>query len=274
MTDNPKVSVIMGIYNCEKTLAEAIDSILNQTYTNWELIMCDDGSTDGTYTIAEEYQKRYPGKIVLLKNQQNMKLSYTLNRCLEAAAGELIARMDGDDRSRPERLQKQVSFLLAHPDIQLVGTGMRPFDKNGFHGIMHPNLNPTGKALRSGTPFFHATILTLKQVYDALGGYSTEKRAERVEDIDLWFRFYANHFTGANLDEPLYEVREDYHAIKRRTLQARIHSIQTRAYGYKLLGFPAYWLIRPACVLFLKGVAPPRFTAYWRRKQAYRREQC
>ena len=274
MTDNPKVSVIMGIYNCGKTLGEAIDSILDQTYTSWELVMCDDGSTDGTYEIAKAYQKKYPDKIILLKNQQNMKLSYTLNRCLEAATGELVARMDGDDRSCPERLHRQVSALLARPDIQLVGTAMRPFDEKGYHGIMHPVMNPSGKALRVGTPFFHATILTYKQVYDSLGGYSTGQRAERVEDIDLWFRFFANHYSGINLDEPLYEVREDYNAIRRRTLQARIHSIQTRASGYKLLGFPIRWLIRPACVLFLKGLVPPRLTAYWRRKQAYRREQC
>ena len=87
--DQPKVSVIMGIYNCERTLSEAINSILEQTYTNWELVMCDDGSTDGTYALAEQYREKYPEKIILLKNERNMKLSYTLNRCLEKASGEL-----------------------------------------------------------------------------------------------------------------------------------------------------------------------------------------
>ena len=271
MTDMAKVSVIMGVYNCEKTLREAIDSILNQTYSNWELIVCDDGSSDATYKIAEEYYKKYSGKIILLRNEENKKLSYTLNRCLEAATGELIARMDGDDVSCPDRLQRQVDYLRQHPEIQLVGTGMRCFDENGFHCIMHPPAKPCSKNLIQGTPFFHATILTYKYVYETIGGYCLKKRAERVEDIDLWFRFYANCFVGANLDEPLYNVREDSNSIRRRTLQARIHSIKTRAAGYKLLGFSWYRLIMPGFILFIKGLVPPRIVALVRKARANRR---
>ena len=262
MTDHPKASVIMGIYNCEETLQEAIESILAQTYDNWELIMCDDGSIDQTYDVAKRYQERYPQKIKLLRNDRNMKLAFALNRCLAEASGELVARMDADDRSCPERLQRQVCFLLGRPDIQLVGTAMRPFDANGFHQIMRPHPNPNKQLLVRGAPFFHATIMTYKHVYDALGGYSIEKRAERVEDVDLWFRFYAHGFVGANIDEPLYEVREDLSAIRRRTLSARIHSIQTRAVGYKLLGFPLRRLIKPAFVLFIKGLTPPCVTSF------------
>lgn len=268
MTDQPKVSVIMGIYNCEKTLPEAIESILAQTYTNWELIMCDDGSADGTYLVAQQYQKKYPDKIILLKNDQNMKLSYTLNRCLEVATGELIARMDGDDKSHPDRFQCQVDFLHTHPDIQLVGTAMRPFDDTGYHEIMLRPTEPSSTMLMNSTPFFHATIMTYKSVYDSLGGYCTEKRAERVEDIDLWFRFYSKSFVGMNLNEPLYDVREDFSAIRRRTLLARIHSIKTRAFGYHLLEFPIYRLIFPAIVLFIKGLVPAYVISFIRKKRS------
>ena len=128
MTECPKVSVIMGIYNCEKTLPEAIESILRQTYPNWELILCDDGSSDGTYAIADSYAKRDPQRIILIRNETNKKLAYTLNRCLSVASGELIARMDGDDISHPDRFLRQTEYLLAHPDVQLVGTDMRCFD--------------------------------------------------------------------------------------------------------------------------------------------------
>lgn len=271
MTEQPKVSVIMGIYNCENTLPQAVDSILAQTYPNWELVMCDDGSTDGTYAVAEEYRKTNPEKIILLKNDRNRKLSYTLNRCLEAATGELIARMDGDDMSHADRLQRQVDYLCSHPEIQLVGTQMHSFDENGFHGIMRPPAHPCVKDLISDTSFYHATILTYRYVYDAIGGYCLEKRAERVEDIDLWFRFYANRYAGVNLDEPLYDVRVDFDTIRRRTLQARIHSIETRAAGYKLVGFPRYWLIKPGFILFVKGLVPPRITALLRKARAKRR---
>lgn len=88
MTYRKKVSIIMGIYNCADTLSQAIDSILNQTYTDWELIMCDDASTDNTYDVAKSYRDKYPEKIVLIKNEVNSKLSFTLNHCLKYASGE------------------------------------------------------------------------------------------------------------------------------------------------------------------------------------------
>ena len=103
-----KVSIIMGIYNCQDTLPEAIDSILEQTYTNWELILCDDCSTDNTYSIAEQYKNKYPEKIILIRNSENKKLAFTLNHCLEYATGEYVARMDGDDISAPNRFEKQL----------------------------------------------------------------------------------------------------------------------------------------------------------------------
>ena len=101
----------MGIYNCESTLERAIESIVNQTYGNWELIMCDDGSTDSTYEIAERYRDRFPEKIIILRNDKNMHLANALNKCLQAATGEYIARMDADDESLPERFEKQIMFL-------------------------------------------------------------------------------------------------------------------------------------------------------------------
>ena len=103
MEQKEKISVLMGIYNCEGTLREAIDSILNQTYENWELILCDDGSSDGTFAVAKEYQARFPDRIILLRNEENRGLNFTLNRCFKASSGEWIARQDGDDISLPGR---------------------------------------------------------------------------------------------------------------------------------------------------------------------------
>ena len=107
----PSVSVIMGIYNCADTLNEAIDSILNQTFRDWELIMCDDGSQDNTYELAQQYVQRYPEQIVLLKNEKNMGLNHTLNRCLQAASGEYIARMDADDLCSRDRFETEINVL-------------------------------------------------------------------------------------------------------------------------------------------------------------------
>lgn len=95
-----KISILMGIYNCASTLAEAIDSILAQTFTDWELILCDDGSKDDTYAVADSYRRRYPHKIILIKNPQNMGLNFTLNHCLEHASGEYIARIQRNPHSQ------------------------------------------------------------------------------------------------------------------------------------------------------------------------------
>ena len=267
--DQPKVSVIMGIYNCESTLSEAINSILGQSYTNWELVMCDDGSTDGTYALAEQYREKYPEKIILLKNERNMKLSYTLNRCLEKASGELIARMDGDDISHRDRLQTQVRFLQTHSDIQLVGCAMQRFDERGLHDIMHPVVSPDKWTLRYRVPFFHATILTYKWVYDTLKGYNVSDSVTRVEDRDLWFRFYANAFKGANIDEVLYDVRENKETISRRTVRSRFHSLQTTARGFQLLGYPKRWLITEVLLLTAKSLIPYR-VKQWVRDVRYK----
>ena len=129
------ISVIMGIYNCEKYLAEAIDCILNQTYKDWELIMCDDGSTDQTYTIAESYKNAHPEKIQLLRNLSNKGLNYTLNRCLEAAKGEYIARMDGDDLCSFNRFEKEAAILESRKDISIVSSYLEYFDEGGVWGI-------------------------------------------------------------------------------------------------------------------------------------------
>ena len=111
MQGKNKVSILMGIYNCADTLSDAIDSIIKQTYVNWELILCDDGSQDDTYQVALKYQEKYPDKIILLKNKKNIRLAASLNRCAQYATGEYVARMDGDDLSLPNRFEKQVFFF-------------------------------------------------------------------------------------------------------------------------------------------------------------------
>lgn len=242
-----KISILMGIYNCAPTLKEAIDSILAQTYTNWELILCDDCSTDNTYEIAKQYQQQYPDKIILLKNEKNSRLAFTLNHCLEAATGEYVARMDGDDISIPERFEKQVMFLKSHPDIVLVGTAMQRFSDDGSLGAIayceeYPDKDTPYK---KGLVFNHATIMAYRSVYNELGGYTVSPRTVRGQDRDLWYRFLAAGYKGANMQEALYLVRENEAAIKRRTAKDRWLSFQTEIFGYKLLHYKWYRFIKP-----------------------------
>ena len=234
-----KISVIMAAYNSERTIAESIDSILNQTFSDWELIICDDGSTDETFQIIQAYAAKYPDKIIAIQNEQNSKLPYSLNHCLKYAKGEYVARMDADDRSYPDRLEKQYAYLQAHPEVDVVGTGMTCFNDNSITGERLPPRNPSAGILGLGVPFFHATIMMKKAVYDALGGYSLKPHVLRCEDVDLWIRFFAKDFRGANLQAPLYYVREDMAASQRRNFKNATNAAKTLFYGFRENGYPA-----------------------------------
>lgn len=261
-----KISVIMGIYNCAPTLPDAVESILKQTYTNWELIMCDDASTDTTYEVAEQYRQQYPDKIVLIRNQKNAGLAYSLNHCLENASGEYVARMDADDESYPERFEKQVAYLKEHPEMQLVGTSVQQFCETGLSGLMLAPEKPNYYTLRRTVPFRHATILTYKSVYDALGGYTVSERTRRSQDKDLFFRFYHKGFTGGNLVEPLYLGRDDMAAVRRRTFSVRWNSFLIVRDGFKLLKYPKWWIIRPFFMTIFKSIVPYKLIYSFRKR--------
>lgn len=265
MIENSKISVIMGIYNCADTLPRAIDSIITQTYNDWELIMCDDASTDDTYTVAQSYRDRFPEKIILLKNEKNSRLSYTLNHCLKYASGKYVARMDGDDISKPQRFEKQIEYLKKHPEVDLVGTAMQRFNDDGSADILWPKEHPDKYILRKGVTFQHATIMTYKYVYDKLGGYTVSERTKRSQDYDLWFRFYSEGFKGDNILEPLYLVKEDMDAIKRRTFNNRLNIFKTTCYGFNLLGFPKWWLVQPAFDMVIKSLIPRKIFYLYRK---------
>lgn len=245
---NKKISILMGIYNCAETLPEAIDSILSQTYTNWELIMCDDGSKDDTFKVAKSYFDRYPDKIKLIQNEKNMGLNYTLNRCLEAADGEYIARMDGDDISLPNRFEKEVAALEDNPDMSIVSTPMILFDEAGEWGMANVKEYPQNRDFLYGTPFCHAPCLVKKEAYVSVGGYSVSKKLLRVEDYHLWVKMYANGFHGMNLCEPMYMMRDDRNAQNRRKFKYRLNEARVKAYAIKSLKLPFYnyvYCLRP-----------------------------
>lgn len=235
-----KISVIMGIYNCADTLSAALDCIVKQTYTNWEVILCDDASTDHTVMIAARYTRQYPNRFFLLRNGHNMGLNYTLNRCLEMAEGEYIARMDGDDLCSPERFEKEIRVLENNPEISIVSTDMEFFDESGIWGRTHAEKAPDNFSFLKKTPFCHAACMVKKEAYDAVGGYSVGDILLRVEDYHLWVKMYEKGFRGINIQEPLYQMRDDCNALKRRRRKYRINEAYVKAYAVKHLHLPFY----------------------------------
>lgn len=246
-----KISVIMGIYNCASTLEEAIECIINQTFLDWELIMCDDGSTDNTIKVAQKYVEKYPEKIFLLVNKENQGLNYTLNRCLSIAKGIYIARMDGDDLCSPDRFQREVDILEQEPDIAIVSSNMIMFDEKGVWGQTHKKKYPTEKDFIKTTPFCHAPCMVRKEAYMAVNGYTEEKRLLRVEDYHLWMKMYKEGYRGKNIQEPLYQMRDDRAAYSRRKFKYRINEAYIRCLAIKELKLPLYgyiYSIRPILV--------------------------
>ncbi len=244
----------MGIYNCASTLVEALDSLYAQTCQDFEIILCEDGSKDNTYEVAEEYAATHPN-IVLLRNERNMGLNHTLNRCLEVARGEYIARMDGDDRSLPHRFEKEVEFLDSHPEYAIVSGPMNYFDENGIFRTGKGNGEVKPKDFVKGTPFCHAPCMVRREAYLAVGGYSVDKRLLRVEDYHLWLKMYAAGYKGYNLEYPIYEMRDDRNATVRRIWQSRMNEFYVRRLGFRMLNLPyyyKYYVLRPIIV----GILP------------------
>jgi len=257
----PKISVIMGIYNCEKYINESIDSILNQTLSDWELIMCDDGSKDQTYTIAKYYADKYPEKIKIIKNSKNRGLNYTLNKCLKRASGEYIARQDADDRSKSDRLRIEYEFLESNPEYALVSANMELFDEKGKWGKTNFSGEVTKHDLAKGSPFMHPVVMMRRKELISIGGYSISERLLMVEDYHLWFKFYIHGYKGFNLSDALYEYRDNREAFAKRTVKQRYHTFRLMLWGLRKLKIKKIWYIysvKQLCLL----LTPSELYAY------------
>lgn len=263
--DATRISVIMGIYNCASTLREALDSLLNQTFQGFKVIMCDDGSSDHTIEIAKEYVTRYPDKFILIKNASNLGLNQTLNNCLKHVDTEYTARMDGDDISLPNRFEEEINFLDNHPEFQIVSTPMIYFDEKGEFKRGIGGFEPSHARCAVGTPFCHAPCMVRTEAYRAVGGYSVDKKLLRCEDYHLWVKMFAKGYRGFMLETPLYKMRDDRAAKRRRNFKGKIHVMNVQRFAIKTLNLPKWkyiYCLRPILV----GLLPSFIYNYLHRK--------
>lgn len=199
----PTISVILPIYNCELYIKEAVDSVLNQTFTDFELIIIDDCSTDSTLKIIKSYQD---SRIKLIEKEKNSGYTDSLNMAIKLAKGEYIARMDGDDICFPNRFESQIEFLQKNKDCALCGTGIKFIgsDKTQFHPSNHDEIKVK---LCFSNSFFHPTIMAKKEI---LLDNLYDKNFEPAEDYDLWTRLIFK-VKMSNLPELLlnYRVHEN-----------------------------------------------------------------
>lgn len=231
-----KISVIMGVYNANRDnmIQHSIQSIVKQTYSNWELIICDDGSRDGTLKIIEDMAKE-ENRIKLISNSTNKGLAYCLNRCLRYTTGDFIARMDIDDTSEPERFKQQLEFLLQNEQFSFCTTAANLFDENGVWGGRYKKPVPGKKDFLFCSPYIHASLMARKGFYEK-NKYNVSRKTLRAEDYELFMRAYAKGYIGANLQKPLYSIREDKDCYSRRKYRERWFEAIVRFEGYKELG--------------------------------------
>src|SRR3990167_8047602 len=221
MKNKPKISVIMSVYNGTPFLEEAVESILKQTYKNFEFIIVDDASTDETWKYLKFLNDQ---RIKLLKNTKNLGLAASLNIALRQAKGDYIARMDADDVSLPRRLETQLEFLEKNHDIDMCGSYVSVIDEGGkIIGRIKKPLTDSKikKELFWLTPLLHPTWFVKKEVFRRLKGY--DERWDYVEDFEFVIR--AKDFKMANIPKNLLLFRS---RAERRS-QARIEKIYKKS---------------------------------------------
>ena len=252
----PTVSIVISVFNEEKYLAEVIESILRQTYTDFELIICDDCSTDKSLYILYQYKEKYSDKIHIIANKENHGQAHARNRCIKIASGQFIAIMDADDRCDPTRLEKQVAFLSSHPEISFVGTGMTFFDEGGTWAIRLLPPYPSKEDYVPHAPFCLASCMFRREALEAVGGYNEKPIYRQGEDYELVVSLLEKGYKGANIVEPLYFCREGTEVYKKRRVKERLTETWKIANIVKRLKLPIRYYIyalRPLLLALLPG---------------------
>jgi glycosyltransferase EpsE len=249
----PRLSIIIGAFNSYETIACTIDSIKAQTYKDWECVICDDGSKDDTWDILKDITKD-DNRFILIRNEKNLGLGATLNRCIEHAKGEYLARQDADDVSLPERLTKQVVFLDSNPRISVAGTYAELFDKKGkIWGVLKPPLAPELTDWIKGSCVIHPSTLMRRRDIVEAGLYNPE--AIRLEDYDLWLRMAKKGYRIVTMPEILYRYHLGLSDYKRKKLKHRWNETKLIYHAFKDtdISLPCYvYLLKP----IFNGIIP------------------
>ena len=264
--EEPLISVLMGVlYRRESVnlLERSIHSIQGQTYSNWELLICDDGSTE----VACRYLDKIAAqdeRIRLIRGCKKTDLASKLNRCLSEAKGSYIARMDDDDWSDSQRFEKQFHVLKDKPAIAFVGSNVRLWRGGRAVGIRELPKNPEIRDFLFVQPFVHPTMMFRIERLLEVGGYSEDKHCLKCEDYDLLLRLYESGFRGENLQEYLLDYTIPNTAKGNRTMGSRWNEAVTRFRRFRSLGLlPQAWpyVVKPLIV----GLMPERILGYSKR---------
>lgn len=250
----PLVSVLMGVCYRRKDLGllkRSVESVLNQIFTNFELLICDGGSSDEAIHLLDSLANDDHRIQLVRDNRIPTDLAHKLNVCLHYARGDLIARMDDDDFSAPERFERQVQYLESHPDIAFVGCNVTlQIDGKWVGNRIFPEY-PQVRDFCFTQPFIHPTLMFRREIMLDVNGYSEDKYCLLCEDYDLLLRLYEQGLKGANLQERLLDYTIPPTAKGNRKIPHRWNETVTRWRHFRKLGLlpqKTIFVIKPLIV--------------------------
>ena len=224
-SETPPVSIVMAVFNGEQSVARAIQSIIGQTFTDWEFIIVDDGSTDRTLDAIQKFLE-VDDRIRLVRNAENLGLAQSLNKGIREAKGSYIARVDADDRCLPNRLETQFEAMESDPSIDILGSGAYLVDLSGE--LRGPSILPKSPTDFHGLAFLraiviHPTVMIRRELFERIGLSSEDHLL--AEDLELWIRALRASCQIRNLPVPLIEYDTNGYIRSWRTIFSRAKSM-------------------------------------------------
>ena len=257
MSKEIDISVIMPVYNPKpEQLERAMRSVLEQDMADFEFVICDDGSQGYVKELVESFSD---DRVKYLRNEENKGCAYSLNRCIEAASGELLIRQDADDYSLPGRFSALIKgFNETKADI--IATNIILFDESGEWGHRDYPPTPQKKDFLFAVPFMHGACALKKSAVVSAGMYPVSKKTARCEEYALFMTMYSMGARGVNLAERLYAFGESGEAVKRRRYRDKLREVSVKAEGFrrlKLYPIGIIYLAKPLLV----GLIPAKLLA-------------
>lgn len=236
----PLVSVIVACHNAEDYIDDCLESLVNQTYSKIEIVICDDASTDNSYRLLESWSKK-DKRVKLIRNTQNQFAAVSRNKCFEVATGDYFMIQDIDDLSSQNRVEKLLSVFEKEEDIDFVSSAARCFNKEISNKdiVMSHKAYPTKRDFLWGISFMHPATMFKRKCIKDIGGYRVSPETRRCQDYDLFMRLYAKGYKGKNISDILYYYRRDDDTLKRgRKILSVKCEYKVRKYGYNILSIP------------------------------------
>lgn len=260
--NNVKVTVLMSVYNTNlEILKEAIESIFNQTYKEYEFLIINDGSKNGEIELIKSYND---SRVKIINNEKNLGLEKSLNKGLQKANGEYIVRMDTDDISHIDRIEKQLEFIEKNPQYSIVSSRVNYFDENGIYGNSKRHGEVKKEDLLFGNPFAHPTMIIKKEDILKIGGYPLYRRCE---DYAMVINLYAKGYKGYVFNDILLDYRLDKNNYMKKKLKDRLIECKMKWKELKKLNINVIKRILYSVKPFIAGIVPKKIMSQYHRNK-------